>query len=90
MAAVSRAVVCQGDNGMTNKTNNSLTPMAQEAGGLPARTSASPPEAAARQRELREGLSTRRGEQGLVEKAEEGPGHDVERLRQRFTVAVAG
>ncbi len=43
MAAVSRAVVCQdGDNGMTNKTNNSLTPVAQEAGGLPARTNKTP------------------------------------------------
>jgi hypothetical protein len=43
MAAVSRAVVCQdGDNRMTNKTNNSLTPVAQEAGGLPARTSKTP------------------------------------------------
>ena len=43
MAAVSRAVVCQdGDNRMTNKTNNSLTPVAQEAGGLPARTNKTP------------------------------------------------
>jgi hypothetical protein len=43
MAAVSRAVVCQdGDNRMTNKTNNSLTPVAQEAGDLPARTNKTP------------------------------------------------
>jgi hypothetical protein len=43
MAAVSRAVVCQdGDNRMTNKPNNSLTPVAQEAGGLPARTNKTP------------------------------------------------
>ena len=43
MAAVSRAVVCQdGDNRMTNKTNNSLTPVAQETGGLPARTNKTP------------------------------------------------
>ena len=27
---------------MTNKTNNSLTPVAQEAGGLPARTNKTP------------------------------------------------
>ena len=43
MAAVSRAVVCpDGDNRMTNKPNNSLTPVAQEAGGLPARTNKTP------------------------------------------------
>ena len=39
MAAVSRAVVRQdGDNRMTNKTNNSLTPVAHQPGRLPART----------------------------------------------------
>jgi hypothetical protein len=43
MAAVSRAVVCQdGDYRMTNKTNNLLTPVAQEAGGLAARTNKTP------------------------------------------------
>ena len=43
MAAVSRAVVCQdGDYRMTNKSNNSVTPVAQEAGGLPARTNKTP------------------------------------------------
>ena len=103
MAAVSRAVVRQdGDNRMTNKTNNSLTPVAHQPGRLPARTnntyaggapawtSTSPRETTARQREPREGLSARRREQGLVETAEEGPGHHVERLRQCLTVAVAG
>jgi hypothetical protein len=38
----------------------------------------------------REGLSTRRGEQGLVETAAEGPWHHVKRLRRCLTVAVAG
>jgi hypothetical protein len=39
MAAVSRAVVRQdGDDRMTNKTNNSLTPVAHQPGRLPART----------------------------------------------------
>jgi hypothetical protein len=39
MAAVSRAVVCQdGDNQMTNKTNNSLTPVPHQPERLPART----------------------------------------------------
>jgi hypothetical protein len=101
MAAVSRAVVCEdGDNRMTNKTNDSLTTVArewrsaspdqQDATGGSARTSASPPEAAAGQRELREGLSAGRREQGLVETVEKGTGHNVERLRQCLTVAVAG
>ena len=60
------------------------------AGGKPAWTSTSPRETAARQREPRHGLSPRRREQGLVETAEEGPGHHIERLRQCLTVAVAG
>ena len=39
MAAVPRAVVCQErDNRMTNKTNNSLTPVAHQPGRLPGRT----------------------------------------------------
>jgi hypothetical protein len=39
MAAVTRAVVRQdGDNRMTNKTNNSLTPVAHQPGRLPVRT----------------------------------------------------
>src|SRR5690349_24703453 len=39
MAAVTRAVVRQDrDNRMTNKTNNSLTPVAYQPGRLPART----------------------------------------------------
>src|SRR4029077_18284970 len=43
MAAVSRAVVCEdGDNRMTNKTNDSLTTVAREAGGLAARTNKTP------------------------------------------------
>ena len=38
MAAVSRAVVCQdGDYRMTNKTNNSLTPVAHQPGRPPVR-----------------------------------------------------
>ena len=43
MAAVTRAVVRKDeDNRMTNETNNSLTPVAQETGGLPARTNKTP------------------------------------------------
>jgi hypothetical protein len=39
MAAVTRAVVRQDrDSRMTNKTNNSLTPVAHQPGRLPART----------------------------------------------------
>ena len=39
MAAVSRAVVRQdGDNRMTDKTNNSLTPLAHQPERLPVRT----------------------------------------------------
>ena len=39
MAAVSRTVVCQDRNKrMTNKTNNSLTPVVHQPGNLPART----------------------------------------------------
>jgi hypothetical protein len=49
------------------------------AGGKLAWTSAGSRETAARQREPCHGLSPGRREQGLVEKAEEGPRHDVER-----------
>jgi hypothetical protein len=65
MAAVSRAVVCQdGDYRMTNKTNNSLTPVAQEAGGLPARTNKTP---GAHQAGRSNGLHARRCYVGLGE-----------------------
>ena len=65
MAAVTRTVVSQdGDNGMTNKTNNSLTPVAQEAGGLPARTNKTP---VAHQAGRSNGLHARRCYVGLGE-----------------------
>ena len=79
MAAISRAVVCQErDNRMTDKTNNSLTPVATQPGRLPVNqpgTFAGPREVTARQREPRQDLSAGRREQGLVEATEEGSRH---------------
>src|SRR5690348_328023 len=58
--------------------------------GETAWASASSREAAARQREPRDGLSARRREQNLVATAEEGTRHDFERLCKRLPVATPG
>ena len=100
MAAVSRAVVCQdGDNRMTNKTNNSVTPVAQETGGLPARTNKTPvthqpgrPPVRLKLRRVNANFAKAYppdGESKVWWKRLK-PGHHVERLRQCLTVAVAG
>ena len=79
MAAVSRAVVCQErDNRMTEKTNNSLTPVSGPAGRPPVKQPGPPPVRVKLRRvnaNLDEGLSAGRRGQGVVETAEEGPWH---------------
>ena len=79
MAAVSRAVVCQErDNRMTDKTNNSLTPVATQPGRLPVDQPGPSPVRVKLRRvnaSLATALSAGRREQGLVEATEEGPWH---------------
>jgi hypothetical protein len=104
MAAVTRSVVRKdGDDRMTNETNNPLTPVAHQPGRLPVRTNNSltpvapqpgRPPVRVKLRRVNANLSTAYPPDGESKawwrRAEEGPGHHVERVRQCLTVAVAG